>query len=381
MKLRHKRIILLGLFFLSLATGTIGEAGEGIEVEFFFSPGCRECEEVKVLLRETEKELGIPLDVTYTDITVENNIERLWAWEDKTGKKAEDLISVVIGETFLAGQPEIKAMLKETIMARFGGGTGKSARTVAPPASRRTIESEFAEFGIWAVLGAGLIDGVNPCAFTVLVLLISFLTITGVSRSNILWIGFAFAFSVFLTYFLVGLGLFSALLKSVHYRSLADYLYLVIGGISFILGVISVYDAAVVYRTRELKDARLKLPPMIMSRIQRVITGKFNPRHIFVSALVLGFLVSLLELVCTGQIYLPTIILIMQNPALRDQAIAYLILYCFAFITPLLVVFGLVYWGSEVAKISDLTSRYSWVLKLLTGLIFIALGIFLFANY
>lgn len=372
-----KTIVLAFLCLSCVATAPAGAVEDKVPVKFFFTPGCRECEEVKKLLQETEEQLGVPFDIVYLNITEDDNIEQLWAWEDGAGKKAEGLIAVVIGKTFLAGSREVKTGLRGAVVEHLGRNPPSST----PPSARRTREAEFGKFGLWAVLGAGLIDGVNPCAFTVLALLISFLTITGVSRSHTLRIGLAFALAVFLTYLLVGLGLFSALLKSVHYRSWADLVYLAVGGVSFVLGVISIHDAVVVYRSRELKNARLKLPPVVMSRIQRVISARFNPRHIFFSALILGFLVSLLELVCTGQIYLPTIILIMRNPALRKEAFGCLILYCSAFIAPLLVVFALVYWGSEIAGIAGLTREYSWLLKLLTGLIFIALAIFLFVSF
>jgi len=365
--------ILIALTFASLP----GTAGEGnLRVVFFFSPGCRECEEVKKLLAGTEDELKIELNIQSLDISEGKNIELLWAWEDRTGKQADGLTALVIGDEFLAGYREIEQKLKTTLL-EF---SKKEDAFETTPQVERTVESEFKSFGPWAVIGAGLIDGINPCAFVVLVLLISFLTVAGESRPQTARIGLAFTLAVFLTYFLVGLGLFSVVVRSLVYRKLAEIIYLVVGGFSLFLGIISLRDALVVYRSREIKDARLKLPPLLLRRIQKVMSGTFNPRHIFISALLLGFFVSLLELVCTGQIYLPTIILIMKNQTLRNQAVRYLVLYCLAFIVPLLVVFGTIYLGSASGRLAELTRKYSWFSKFLTGLIFIALAVFLFVR-
>ena len=365
--------LLLGL---SLTPRPGGTAEEGLRVVFFFSPGCRECDEIRELLIETEEKLGIPLDIQSLDITQGENIELLWAWEDRAEKQADGLTALVIGDEFFAGYREIKQKLEAAVREC-------SQRDQPPrerPSVKRTIESEFNKFGPWAVIGAGLIDGINPCAFVVLVLLISFLTVAGESPGQTARIGIAFALAVFLTYFLVGLGLFSVIVQSLVYRKAAEIIYLVVGGFSLLLGVVSLHDALVVYRSREIKDARLKLPPLVLRWIQKVMSRNFNPRHIFLSALVLGFLVSLLELVCTGQIYLPTIILIMKNQLLRKKAVHYLLLYCLAFIVPLLVVFGTVYLGSGNARLTELTRKYSWFSKILTGVIFIALAIFLFTR-
>lgn len=378
-KIMRRPVVIAATLFLNFIPITIPLAEEGsMEILYFFSPGCRECEEVKELLLSFGERLGVELDIHYLDITGDKkNLELLLSWEDRTGKKAEGLIAVVVADKFLAGYEEIKEDLENILLNQMAGGEVEPET----PSVSQTVKSEFGRFGPWAVLGAGLIDGINPCAFVVLVLLISFLTLAGESRAHMLRVGLAFALAVFLTYYLVGLGLFSAVVKSVAYRKVADSIYLAVGSLSFILGIISFYDAAVVYRSREIKDARLKLSPAILSRIQRVISRNFNPRHIFFSALILGFLISLFELVCTGQIYLPTIILIMQNQLLRKKALFYLFLYCLAFIVPLLIVFGMIYWGSGTNRIADLSRKYSWLSKLLTGVIFITLAVFLFAHF
>jgi len=69
------------------------------------------------------------------------------------------------------------------------------------------------------------------------------------------------------------------------------------------------------------------------------------------STLVLGFLVSVFELACTGQVYFPTLVYLHQ---VRQSAgsFSYLLLYNFVFILPLLAVFALSYWGVSSQKLT-----------------------------
>src|SRR3990167_9272040 len=58
---------------------------------------------------------------------------------------------------------------------------------------------------------AALIDSINPCAFSVLLLTIAFLFSLGMLRSSIFKIGTAYILGLFLAYLLIGLGLLQAL--------------------------------------------------------------------------------------------------------------------------------------------------------------------------
>src|SRR3989304_4600805 len=61
------------------------------------------------------------------------------------------------------------------------------------------------------VLVAALIDSINPCAFSILILTIAFLFSLGRLRSHILALGAANILGIFLVYSLIGLGILQAL--------------------------------------------------------------------------------------------------------------------------------------------------------------------------
>src|SRR3990172_547226 len=67
----------------------------------------------------------------------------------------------------------------------------------------------WAEEGKWLlplVVVAALIDSINPCAFSILILTIAFLFSIGKLRSGVLEIGSSYILAIFLVYMLIGLG-------------------------------------------------------------------------------------------------------------------------------------------------------------------------------
>ncbi len=92
---------------------------------------------------------------------------------------------------------------------------------------------------------------------------------------------------------------------------------------------------------------------------------------------IIGFSVSLLELGCTGQVYLPIITYIIQSSKNNSTAISYLLIYNFAFIIPLIIVLILFISGIKWQKINSFFIKYMFLSKLLIGIIFIILGIFI----
>jgi hypothetical protein len=61
------------------------------------------------------------------------------------------------------------------------------------------------------IIGAGLLDGINPCAFAVLVFLLTFLLTVSKDKRRMIKAGVAYVVGVYVTYFLAGLGLLTVI--------------------------------------------------------------------------------------------------------------------------------------------------------------------------
>jgi cytochrome c biogenesis protein CcdA len=237
-----------------------------------------------------------------------------------------------------------------------------------------------------AIIAAGLADGINPCAFTVIVFFISFLTVMGYRRREMAVIGSIYILAVFLTYLGIGLGFFRILYLWKNFRLISKAVYILVGGLSLFLGLMAVRDYWVYKRTGNTDDMALSLPRSIKNRIHAIV-GEYYRRdksrqsralvRLAASAFVVGFLISLLESVCTGQIYLPTIIFVLKEGGLRVKAFVYLLVYNVMFVIPLVgvLVFALV--GVNSRQFEGFARRHLGTVKLAMAAVFLALGLVL----
>jgi len=204
---------------------------------------------------------------------------------------------------------------------------------------------------------SGLIDGINPCAFASIIFFISYLALIKRKGRDILWIGGIFTLSVFLTYFLIGTGALK-MITSLSFLPLVRKIFILVTAVlALILGVVSLYDYLQFKRKGTTKDAKLQLPLFLKNMIHSAIRKNVRLSNFILMAAVTGFIVSLLELACTGQIYLPTIMFISTIPDLKANALFYLLFYNLMFVVPLVLVFSFTYWGTSSAQWAALTQK------------------------
>ena len=144
------------------------------------------------------------------------------------------------------------------------------------PQSSDLILSRFESFSVYTVMTAGLLDGVNPCAFTTIVFLISFLALAGYRKREMFLIGTTFTLAVFITYLLIGLGIFRFLRAMRGFAYVATGINIAIGCLAFILGALSLIDYVRFKRARDPKAMLLKMPQSLKNRIHSVIGSDFR---------------------------------------------------------------------------------------------------------
>jgi thiol-disulfide isomerase/thioredoxin len=353
----------------------------------FNSPGCHKCIETKnEIMPDIEKEFKGRIQTEYRDITDIENYKLLLSLKEKYGSKLENILPVFYFQGhFLNGRGQIKEALRVFISQSLSQGSqGKQGLpSIDLLAYFRTFES-------FAVISAGLTDGINPCAFASIVFFISFLSLQGYKKRELIIIGLTFIFTVFITYLAIGLGLFSFLYKLSGFWLISKIFNLTVGIFSIILGVLAVYDFFKFKRTAQTEGLLLQLPQAVKNRIHSLIgshyrrvkegDGKTLKLHILrlaLSALIVGFLVSILEAVCTGQVYLPTITFVLKTTHLKLQALWYLLLYNTMFIVPLFIIFLFALLGVTSEQFSRILKKHLSAMKILMAILFFGLGIFL----
>jgi cytochrome c biogenesis protein CcdA len=118
----------------------------------------------------------------------------------------------------------------------------------------------------------------------------------------------------------------------------------------------------------------LQLPRAIKRRIHHDIRQRTRSAALVSTALVLGFLVSVFELACTGQVYFPTIVYVLRVRG-EASALPYLLLYNLGFVVPLLAVFAVSYCGVSSQAVTAFFRRSAKLTKLALAVLFLGLAV------
>ena len=118
----------------------------------------------------------------------------------------------------------------------------------------------------------------------------------------------------------------------------------------------------------------LKLPDRLRGWTKTLIREGTGVRRFVLGSFALGFGISVIELACTGQVYLPTIIFVLGIPEWRTQASLALLLYNVMFILPLAVIFFTVYCGTSSEHLIEWMQKHSATVKLGMAVLFVLLA-------
>lgn len=211
--------------------------------------------------------------------------------------------------------------------------------------------------------GAALVDSINPCAFSMLFLTITFLFSLGRDRKTVIKIGTVYILGIFLVYISIGLGVLQALSFFNVPSGLAK-----LGALAIIIfgaiGIINEYFPKF--------PIKLKIPQGTHG-----ILAKFIEKGSIPSAFVLGLLVGMFEFPCTGGPYLFVLGLLHDN-ATFWPGLGYLVYYNFIFVLPLMIALLGATNAKVAEKIDTLRRSETRKSRLILSLIMIALGAIIF---
>ena len=213
---------------------------------------------------------------------------------------------------------------------------------------------------LYLVITTGFLDSFNPCAIAILLIFIALMLTLEKSRRLIFILGLTYIFSVYLTYFAIGLGL----LRLVHLFSIPRYVAQVIGWI------------LIIWSLWGFKDYFFpQLPWRLSTSVRsRQIIASWAERLTLPATIIMGFFVAIFGFPCTGGIYLATLALL-STKATYFKGVLYLLIYNLMFVAPLLVIsFGTT--NRFVAeKLINLNEQKSHLLRLIIAILTLILGL------
>ncbi len=341
-------------------------------LDYYGETGCAHCDLfASKILPSAERASGIKAEAVYYDILSTDGYDRCVRELSRRGLVFSVFPVLIIGSNVYQGNAAVETNLPLELeyFARHG-----TYRTAIADGKQPDAGSVFRPAFI-PVLLAGLVDGINPCAFATMLFFISWIHLRGGGRKRLLLTGVAFISGVFAAYLAIGFGLLSFFRTTetiALVRPIVRYLFT---ALSLIFALLSARDAVLLFRGENASRLALQLPKGIKRMIHRVIRkregkGETFPPLIFASFALTGIIVAVLELACTGQIYFPTIAYMVQSGGNGAVPLFWLLLYNAAFILPLGGVFIIVFAGVEQQRVSAWFSSHLAGGKIAIALLF-----------
>ncbi len=343
-------IILISILTLLVGVGGVVKA-KTQRLSLFVEKGCPHCAKVEEFIRKNnlEKEVEIK-EIRFNNSNRQEFIRVVGECGIPLSQAGVPLLEIKKGGC-LVGDRDITRFLEKRNIEEVAK---EEATTPHRGMTKITLPA--------VVLGAA-VDAINPCAFAVLiVLMMTVLAQERSSRKEVLSTGFSFILSIFISYFLMGIGIYKALATL---RS-SVVVIRVLGILAIILGVLNLKD----YFYYGGFGFKMEVPDFMRPRLRKIINSVTSP----LGAFLVGFGVSLFLLPCTSGLYVVILGMLSSKEVFRS-ALAYLILYNLIFISPMVAIVGLVYKGAGPSNFEKMRQKNLRVLHLFAAILMIFLGL------
>ncbi len=366
-----------------------------IRVLYFYAYDCPKCESIKPFIATIKEKYKDKIDFLEHDVKEKEECRQLFFKFIETYGLTENpkVPLVFIGNDYLTGADDIKKNLESKINDKFAAKEdlkldchkfledwakgihntdtpdlgvcsaidSQDFCSIENPSSNKSDKN----ISIGLIVGTAIIDSVNPCAVAVLIFLLSTLLILKANKKRIITIGLFYIAAIFITYYAAGIGILSLMAHSFFLKISSSFM-LVFGGLTVIGGVISIREGILPQATQLL---------VILEKTKGLFM-KYIEKGTIPAVIIAGIIVSLVELPCTGQVYL-SILSLMSQEGLKTQAHFYLLLYNFIFILPLVIILFAAAWGLDINRLQSLRKDTRKMIKILIGIIMIILGLWL----
>ncbi len=378
-----KRLLFALLFLIIVAasimffvktnpTSSIVYEGNEVILYEFYGQGCPHCAQLDAFFTSIESNYPT-LTRIKKEVYFDSQGRELFQEMAKSyGKEVEGVPTIFIDDKVIVGyspsigqeiEKEIQKCLQEECESPLNKIPGETLTILgeSSPIENPGKTQVKEQLTLGAVILAAAVDAINPCAFAVLIILLTTILAAG-NRRRVLYAGLAFSLAIFISYFLMGLGLYSVISIS----GLTHIIFLIVAIIAVLVGLFNIKDYFW-YGKYFITEIPRAWRPKLKSLLRGVVS--------IPGAFFIGFVVSLFLLPCTSGPYI-VILGLLAKLATRNYAITMLLLYNLIFILPMLIITLAVYYGfTTVEKAEEWKNKKVKILHLIAGLIILALGI------
>jgi len=367
-----KLIFLMLLIILSsfvYAQGNCPGDNSTVELVMFYGKGCPHCAQEESFLDQLEEKYPDELIVTRYEVYYNQKNRILFKqMSDAFGTELKGVPTTFIDKKVLIGFTDsIGESIEDEVKRCIEEGCISPIDIIRDEVS--IIEDDKSPAGLFeirsltipAVIGAAAVDAINPCAFAVLIILLATI-LSAKQKKKVLWAGLAFTTSIYISYFLMGLGLFSV----IRVAGLTSLFYTVVAVLAIFIGLFNLKDY-LWYGKWFVMEVPMSWRPKLKMLLKGITSVP--------GAFLIGFVISLFLLPCTSGPYI-VILGLLAKAATRNYALALLVLYNFIFVLPmLLITFAIYFKFTTTEKAEEWRTKRLKTLHLIAGVVILLLGI------
>lgn len=354
---------------------TVTVSDKKIRGIYFYSSTCDSCEKIDKFL-DTIDEKYPDCRISRYDIYDTANYDLLQEYgkvyqvpDEKKGFTP----SLYISDKVLIGA-EIQAELEQAVRDYEKGPATKilladeTTQTTTPVSGSKAAQ-------IFSALGAGLINGLNPCSLSIFLFLLSLLL---VDQKYMLRSGFGFILGKTLMFFLLGTLLYNVI-RSVNTKQISAWLNVFMIVFALLFAALNLWDFFTA-KKENFGGMKLQLPKALRKKNEGLLKWAAGHRTARLSGLLLffiGMIVATGEFLCTGQIYLSSVVILVQKGSAGLFPVLLLLLYSIAFVIPLIVLMLVLYISKKYFEASEFILDKIPLIKLISSLLFVAMAVYL----
>lgn len=338
------------LLMLLLTTSVTEVHASGVVIEFFYHSDCVPCIEPKRLLERLNQEYSPLIEVEWMNMKSTNALER-YMYYNMSGRPSLVFNHDPSTALYNLSEKNLRTKIEYYIDNPSIINGSKEGIDLNSIIDRPVLTLPM-------VIIAGLVDGINPCAFSLLIFFLSFLFSLKRTRASIIGMGLTYIVGIYVGYISIGLGLLHTV---------------TILGTRNIFGLLGVVILAAL-GLLQIRDAMtFEKPLMVFPRFVLPMFKRLTERETYPMAFLLGLMVSLFEFPCSGGVYIGIMFLLSSNTSPYAGAM-YLILYNLMFIAPLFIVLLVGSNSEALLKMDEWRVVSRRKLKLISGIFLLLLA-------
>ena len=348
------KIVLISALFLILIS-VYGAYADTSCVYMFYGEGCPHCQNAEEYISSIENNY----DTNITRLNIVENAQLVNSLYEIYNVPADERGKVPIlfvGEDYYLGDTSIIDNIDNAL------------QECQNDSCQCPEYQESGNVSLLNIIGLAFVDAVNPCELAVLVILMTaILTRFPKQKKRALKAGLSFSLAIFLMYFLFGLLIISGFKFLTGVSDIGgSWFYTLLGIIAIVLGLLNIKDAIWYGGGGFIMEVPLGWRP----RMKNLIAGTTSPKGAFI----VGVIVSFFLTPCTAGPYFVAGG-ILSTLSILD-ALPYLLIYMAIFISPMLAITLIVYFGfMAVEDIGGWREKNIKILHWIAGLLLLGLGV------